>query len=216
MASTAVDQQEKLRQQFVHALGKDSLDEGWQTILKFSPAFFEASIKLRSVPLKKGHLLAKIQHLIALVVDSAATHLYVPGIRADINAALQAGATVEEVVEVIELTCTLGIHACNIGVPLLVEVMKEEGIYEQHFPQPGEDEPEWDEYRARLKKEFTEKRGYWHKFWEDFLRVDPEFFEAYVEFSSVSWTKEVDGSKQGVLEPKVSRPLYPRRREMFY
>lgn len=195
--------EEQLKERFIKALGSASFDAGWQSTLQLSPSLFEASLQLRSVPLKKGHLPPKIQHLVALAVDSAATHLYVPGIRADIKAAFDAGATTAEVVEVVELTSTLGIHACNVGIPLLVEVMKEEGVYDQHFPRPAAGAPEWDPYRQRLKEDFTAKRGYWHPTWEDFLRVDPEFFEAYMGFSSVPWTKEVGGSLQGSLEPKV-------------
>lgn len=116
--------------------------------------------------------------------------------------ALAAGASKEEIIETLELTSTLGIHACNIGVPLLFEVMRELGGYESHFE--GKDGRE--EERERLKREFTERRGYWHEFWEDFLRLDLEFFEAYLEFSTVPWVKgkkEGEGGSGGVLEPKV-------------
>lgn len=118
------------------------------------------------------------------------------------RAALEVGASVAEVTEVLELTSTLGIHACNIGVPILVEVMKEEGIYESHKTTV---EAGSDQKRRDLKEDFTRKRGYWHEFWEDFLRLDPEFFEAYLDFSTVPWIRETkeDGSPGG-LEPKVS------------
>lgn len=89
----------------------------------------------------------------------------------------------------IELASTLGVHACNIGVPLLLEVMKEEGIEVKDDGREKE--------REVLKEKFTSKRGYWHAFWEEFLLLDPEFFEAYSEFSSVPW----EGG--GTLEPKV-------------
>lgn len=62
-----------------------------------------------------------------------------------------------------------------------------------------------------LREEFTEKRGYWHSFWEDFLRLSPEFFGAYVEFSSVPWSDsdgELIEETQGVLEPKVKELIY--------
>lgn len=109
--------------------------------------------------------------------------------------------------ETLELTSTLGIHACNIGVPLLVEVMKELGGYESHLEGKNGREEE----REKLKREFTKKRGYWHEFWEDFLRLDPEFFEAYLEFSSVPWVKgklEGEEGSGGVLEPKVKELIY--------
>ena len=199
MVSTFSDKA-TLKDQFVNEVGEDALDEGWQTVLRLNPELFNASLNLRSVPRKKRHLPLKVQHLISIAVDSASTHLYVPGIQTHVKQALKEGATAAEIMEVIELTSTLGIHACNIGVPLLVEVMKEEGIYATH-PTAG---ARFDERREKLRADFTQKRGYWHQFWEDFLKLDPEFFEAYVDFSTVSWTKNVDGSEKGALEPKVS------------
>lgn len=198
-------QKNELRQKFTEELGDKAFHEGWESLLSLDPAFFSAGLSLASVPRRKSHLSKKDQSLISLAVDSAATHLYSPGIRAHVSAALEAGASIHEILEVIELSSTLGIHACNIGVPLLVEVLKEEGgKYEGEITKP------FNETQERLKEEFTKKRGYWHTFWEDFLRLDPEFFEAYLEFSTVPWVKDVDGSGKGgpgrgALEPKVRR-----------
>ena len=57
------------------------------------------------------------------------------------------------------------------------------------------------ERQRELKDDFEEKRGYWHPFWDDVLLLDPEFFEAYTQFSSVPWVS-------GVLEPKVKELIY--------
>lgn len=186
-----------LRSKFDTLLGPENFHTGWSTLLALDPAFFSASLNLSAVPITKSHLSPKNQALIALSVDSASTHLYTPGIQAHIASALSAGASLDEILEVIELTSTLGIHACNIGVPLLVEVLRENGGYDELLHVSGE--TGFDQEREDLKKEFTEKRGYWHEFWEDFLRLDKEFFKAYLDFSSVPWTKD-----NGVLEPKVS------------
>lgn len=108
--------------------------------------------------------------------------------------------------EVIELTSTLGIHACNIRVQLLVEVLKEKAIYYSH-PMAS---PTLDAWREKLKAEFTKNKGYWHTFWDDFLRLgmDPDSFEAYLEFSSVPWVrKNADGSVGG-LELKIKELIY--------
>ena len=191
-----------LREQFVARLGAEAFHDGWKSLLSLDPAFFSASMSLASVPRQKSHLSRKDQCLISLAVDSAATHLYAPGIRAHVAAAMKEGASVDEILEVIELSSTLGIHACNIGVPLLVEVLKEEGKHLDDITK------KYDERQEKLKEMFTKKRGYWHSFWEDFLRLDPEFFEAYLEFSSVPWVRNVDGSEhpgRGVLEPKVRK-----------
>lgn len=57
-----------------------------------------------------------------------------------------------------------------------------------------------DERRARLKRDFEERRGYWSPFWDGLL-LDLDFFEAYLNFSSVPW-------KEGPLEPKVKEFIY--------
>ncbi len=55
--------------------------------------------------------------------------------------------------------------------------------------------------RAALKAEFLAKRGYWSDFWDGLLALDPAFFKAYLNFSSVPW-------ETGVLEPKVKELIY--------
>ncbi|KAI0509001.1 AhpD-like protein [Xylaria bambusicola] len=199
------EEQEKLKAEFDSKLGPDAFHEGWQSLLKVDSAFFSASVSLASVPRRKSYLSRKEQVLIALAVDCAATHLYAPGIREHVTSAAKEGATRDEILEVIELSSTLGIHACNIGVPLLVEVLKEEGKYLEDITRP------FDQTQQNLQQEFTEKRGYWHTFWEDFLRLDPEFFAGYLEFSSLPWIKNVEGTSgegKGALEPKLKELVY--------
>ncbi|KAI0871238.1 Metallo-hydrolase/oxidoreductase [Hypoxylon argillaceum] len=199
------EEQKKLKDEFDAKLGPAAFHSGWESLLKVDPAFFSASVALASVPRRKSHLSRKEQALISLAVDCAATHLYAPGIREHVTSAAKEGASRDEILEVIELSSTLGIHACNIGVPLLVEVLKEEGKYLDDITRP------FDETQQSLQKEFTAKRGYWHTFWEDFLRLDPEFFAGYLEFSSLPWVKDVNGvtgQGQGALEPKLKELVY--------
>jgi len=42
-------------------------------------------------------------------------------VRRHIRNALQLGATRDEILQVIELTTVLGIHGCNLAVPILAE-----------------------------------------------------------------------------------------------
>jgi len=189
----ALDQhQEELKQKFLEGR-RNTWSDAWECILVNDPVYFESYLKLSSVPKRHNHLTPKIQEFIAITVNAAATHLYVPGIHAHIQAALQCGATKAEILEVIELTSTLGVHACNIGMPILLEVLKENGMRDAPVP--------FDARQEELKADFTKKRGYWHEFWSEFLELDPDFFEAYLEYSSVPWTK-------GTLEPKVKEFIY--------
>lgn len=196
---------EQLQEAFVATMGEDSFHDGWRSLLAADPQFFRASLSLASVPRQKQHLSPKDQALVGLAVDAAATHLYRPGIRAHVAAARKEGATIDEVLEVIELTSTLGIHACNIGVPLLVEVLREEGLHTATITKP------FDDRQKRLQQQFTDRRGYWHTFWEDFLRLDPEFFEAYLDLSGLPWTKDVANAPvvgKGALTPKMKELIY--------
>jgi alkylhydroperoxidase/carboxymuconolactone decarboxylase family protein YurZ len=184
------DRRRELREAFIEARG--FWTPLWEGVLELDPDFFEAYITFSSVPWTSGVLEPKVKELVYIAMDAAATHLFVPGIRQHVRNALEHGATKEEIMEVLELTSTLGIHACNIGVPILVEELEAAG-------QPLDRELS-DRQRA-LQADFTAKRGYWHAFWDDVLALDPDFFEAYTQFSSVPWTS-------GVLEPKVKELIY--------
>lgn len=63
------------------------------------------------------------------------------------------------------------------------------------------DKPELTDRQRELREQFVSERGYWAPFWEGLLTMDPEFFEAYLNFSAVPW-------RHGVLEPKVKELIY--------
>lgn len=189
MALTA--RQEEIKAEFVRVRG--TWGDSWQGILELDPEFLAAYLNFSAVPWRKNHLDDKIKEFIYIAVDAAATHMYLPGVRQHIKAALKLGATPQEIMEVLELTATLGIHAMNIGVPILVQVLEEKGI--RTGPAP------LDDYQEQVKAEFTKTRGYWHSFWDEMLELDPELFAAYTEFSSVPW-------HTGTLEPKIKEFVY--------
>jgi alkylhydroperoxidase/carboxymuconolactone decarboxylase family protein YurZ len=207
--SSSTPDPEALKARFISALSADtfSSDPGWPALLQLSPPLFAASTSILSVPVKKHHLPPSTQSLIALAVSAAATGLHAPGIRTHTAAALRAGATVAEITEIIELTSTLGIHTQNIGIPILTDLLKKEfpDLYKENYSPPLSKEQE------KLKADFTTNRGYWNEaIWEDFLRLDPELFAAYVELSSLPWLKTVPGSKsaKGALDPKIKEFVY--------
>jgi alkylhydroperoxidase/carboxymuconolactone decarboxylase family protein YurZ len=183
--------QRDLRERFIESRGY--WNEFWNGLLRLDPDFFETYLAFSSVPWKKGVLEPKVKELVYAAIDAATTHLYEPGLRQHVRNALGYGATAEEVMEVLELTSVLGIHTCTMGVPVLMEELAAAGA---PVPDGG-----LTERQRRLKAEFEEARGYWAPFWDGLLRMAPDFFEAYVAFSSVPWRK-------GALEPKVKELIY--------
>lgn len=93
----------------------------WGSFERLSPEFLEGYLTLRGVPFRSGPLPPKVKELILVAVNVATTHMYVPGVRRHIQNALRAGATKEEILEAIQLTTLLGMHAYNVGVPILEE-----------------------------------------------------------------------------------------------
>ena len=183
---------QKLKKEFQEKRGY--WNEFWEGLLTLDSNFFEAYLKFSSIPWTSGVLEPKVKEFIYIAIDSATTHLYEPGLRIHIENAFKHGATKEEIMEVYQLTSVLGMHTCTVGVPILIEEIKNAGNEQElHL--------NLDEHQTKLKEEFQEKRGYWNEFWEGLLSLDPNFFEAYLKFSSIPWTN-------GVLEPKIKEFIY--------
>lgn len=113
------ERQKQLREQFIAERGYWA--PFWDGLLTLDDQFFSAYLEFSSVPWKTGTLEPKFKELIYVAIDAATTHLYEPGLRQHIRNAIKYGATREEVMEVLELVSVLGIHACTLGVPVLLE-----------------------------------------------------------------------------------------------
>ncbi|KAI9743692.1 MAG: hypothetical protein M1818_003008, partial [Claussenomyces sp. TS43310] len=176
-----------IKQRFIDQRGV--WDDDWEALLKLNPAYLEAYLTIQDVSQRQNRLSPKVQEFIYIAVAACTTHIHAPGIRAHVKAAFAAGATADEIMEVVGLTYLVGIHTVTLGAPLLLELMAEEGIQ-------GAGAFQIDEERQRIKDSFIKRRGFWTDTWNPLLQLDPNFFEAYVDFSSLP-------AKTGVLEPKV-------------
>ena len=190
--SAADDKKAKIKQDFIDARGYWS--RGWEPLLDIAPDYFAAYAKLSSVPWKTGTLSPKVKELLYIAIDSSMTHMYEPGLRVHIRNALKYGATRDEIMEVYQLTSSIGVHAVTMGVPALLDVMKQtSGEDVKARPLTARQE--------QLKAAFIANRGYWSPIWEGVLALSPDYFEAYGEFSSVPW-------KTGTLQPKIRELVY--------
>jgi alkylhydroperoxidase/carboxymuconolactone decarboxylase family protein YurZ len=88
-----------------------ALDPGW------TDAFMATGVGIYA----SGALSAKDVELLSIAFDASYTHMYAPGTRRHIRNALEAGATIEEIMEVLKLCVAQGVQACNLGVPILAE-----------------------------------------------------------------------------------------------
>jgi alkylhydroperoxidase/carboxymuconolactone decarboxylase family protein YurZ len=184
---------------------QQELQEAWEEVygpitpaardfLDADPEYFARALAFTAHAFRNGPLEPKVKALVLLTVDSAPSHLNRDGAELDVRLALSLGATREEILETLQLTSTMGIHAASTGVPILLEELEAAGLGVDRSAALSARQEE-------IKQVFTDKRGYWNDFWDGFLRLDHEFFAAYTEMSGHSW-------EHGVLEPKVKEFMY--------
>jgi alkylhydroperoxidase/carboxymuconolactone decarboxylase family protein YurZ len=93
----------------------------WDPFFELDPAwtdeFFAAAIPVY----KSGVISPKELELLSIAFDASYTHMYAPGTRRHIRAALKLGATIQEIMEVLKLCVVQGVQACNLGAPILRE-----------------------------------------------------------------------------------------------
>lgn len=160
-------------------------NRGWWTelfdgILELDPEWIALYSHYSSHP---GDVLdSKLKEFIHVAVDALTTKMFNTGTRFHMEKAFDEGATVDELVEVIELTVNAGIYST------LVEGA---GILAAEAGYPDLEEGEFEQCR----EEFEEAFGYWSEFWEDLARMDPEQFGNMTDLFSHPY-------KNGVLEPR--------------
>jgi alkylhydroperoxidase/carboxymuconolactone decarboxylase family protein YurZ len=62
--------------------------------------------------------------LLSIAFDASFTHMYAPGTRRHIKGALAAGASVEEIMEVLKLCVVQGVQSLNFALPILAEELE--------------------------------------------------------------------------------------------
>ncbi len=92
-------------------------------LLRLHPSYFAVMTELVAAPEVTGALSPKERCLIAVALNAAFTHQNPGGTRLHIARAIRAGATKEEILQVIQMTAHLGVHACVIGVPALMKAV---------------------------------------------------------------------------------------------
>lgn len=182
------ESQRELRAEFEAEMGYWS--PAFDDVLRLDETFFEQYTDLLARPHRSGHLEPKVREFMLVAVNAVTTQLHEEGTRTHVRNAFAHGATFEEVREVLQRASGLGVHSVTEGVPVLVEAMGER-------PEPS---PSESAERERLRAAFEERRGYWNDTWAEVLRMDPEFFEHYLDLSAHPY-------EHGPLPPKVKEFL---------
>ena len=159
-------------------------------LLALHPEFLGAYLDFVSGPWKSRHLEPKVREFIYIAIDASVTHLYDKGLRRHIERAFDLGATQQEILQVIELTCAMGLNTHEQGISILVEELRKlSPAIDAEIADLGPEE-------ARIKDEFIAAVGHWPGCGDALLKLAPDFIRGFLGFRSVAWNG-------GPLEPKV-------------
>ena len=103
----------------LRALGQ--WNEAWDPLFELDPVWTDQFMATGIGVYASGVLEPKLVELLSIAFDVSYTHMYAPGTRRHIGAALKLGATVQEILEVLKLCVAQGSQACNLGVAILAE-----------------------------------------------------------------------------------------------
>ena len=106
----------------VRALGH--WNEEWDSLLFLDPVWTDQYMAMGASLYTQNVLSLKELELLFIAFDAAYVHIYGPGTRRHIKNAFQAGATVDEIMEVLKLGVIQGVQACGLGVTILAEELE--------------------------------------------------------------------------------------------
>jgi alkylhydroperoxidase/carboxymuconolactone decarboxylase family protein YurZ len=99
-------------------------NQAWDPFVELDPVWTDAFMATGASIYSSGVMPPKEVELLSIAFDASYTHMYAPGMRRHIKGALKAGATMEEIMEVLKLCVIQGVQACNLGVPILAEELE--------------------------------------------------------------------------------------------
>ena len=151
---------------------------------EWDPRGAELLLRVGTSPWTSGVLPRKEVELISLALHSACTNLDEAGMRRHIRGALDAGATRDEIIQVLKCGAGLAVHSCSLGAPILLEEMKAAGVKAADGPKP--ETPACDAMKAI---------GQWNTAWDPFYELSPLWTDEFFALGA-------DIYKSGIFTPR--------------
>ena len=164
-------------------------DSALEQLREWDAGWTEACAKMTTNPWTSGVLPRKFVELVGVGLNAACTNLNPDGTRRHIRAALDAGATREEILFVLKCASVMSIHSCSLGAPILLEEAKAAGA--QGSAKPPVATPACDKMKAI---------GQWNAAWDPFFELDPVWTDEFMATGA-----GIYGS--GVMPPKETELL---------
>ncbi len=144
-------------------------DSVLQELRRRDPKWAETCLKMTTNPWNGGILSRKLVELIGVGLNAACTNLNADGTRRHIRAALDAGATAEEILLVLKCATVMAIHSCSLGAPILQEEAQLAGV--NPMAKAPTATPAVDKMKAV---------GQWNTAWDPFYQLDPVWTDEFM------------------------------------
>ena len=159
-----------------------------ERLQEWDPQFAQVLAKMSTNPWSSGALPRKLVELIGVAVNAACTNLNPDGTRRHIRAALDAGATRDEILFVLKCASVMSIHSCSLGAPILLEEAKAAG--KEPAPKPQVATPGCDKMQAI---------GQWNTAWDPFYQLDPAWTDQFMATGAGIYSSGVMPAKETEL-----------------
>jgi len=93
----------------------------WDPFSELAPVWTDEFMAAEIMIYTSDVMSPKLIELLSIAFDTSYTHMYAPGTRRHIKAALRHGATIAEIIEVLKVCVAQGVQAFNLGVPILAK-----------------------------------------------------------------------------------------------
>lgn len=132
------------------------------------------------VPMEGDHLDPRIRELVLVGMHAAITTFNVDGVERHTKRALAAGATAEEVIDVLITIVAQANHALYFSIPILEEELAAAGLNDTVGTGP---DPDYESARQA----FIAARGFWNTDRDAIARLIPDYYKALDNVSTESW-----------------------------
>src|SRR5271156_379297 len=103
-------------------------DSALDTLREWDPKWAELCFKMSTNPWTHSVLPRKFIESVSVSLNAACTNLNAEGTRHHIRAALEAGATRDEILFALKCGSVLSIHSCSLAAPIVLEEAKSTNV----------------------------------------------------------------------------------------
>lgn len=149
---------------------------GYQT----APILHKAASAFWQAAFEPSALSIRMKELVLVALHGTITSLHAEGTQRHVERALQAGASCDDILDVLLTIAGVANHSLYFALPILMKELEAAGSPEAELPPISEE-------AQAVKDEFVRSRGMWNAQRDMIARSMPKYFSALTDISTVTW-----------------------------